>query len=65
MGQIADDVADGAKCALCGVYFRKDHGHPVTCVECWNKPSTPGYEDWILSLADLLANPTERREVTE
>ena len=25
MGQIADDVADGAKCALCGVYFRKDH----------------------------------------
>ena len=48
MGQIADDIIDGACCALCGCYFatsEKDtngspvgiyeHGCPVVCTDCW------------------------------
>jgi len=45
---IADDLADGCCCSLCGRYFinRKgrifEHGYPVYCNDCWNPKC--GYE---------------------
>lgn len=35
MGEIADDIIDGACCALCGVYFEEEHGYPVLCSDCY------------------------------
>ena len=44
MGEIADDIIDGACCALCGEYFVTkrqgniqgfEHGYPVVCEDCW------------------------------
>lgn len=43
MGEIADDMIDGACCALCGMYFADEHenmyehGYPVACEECWTE----------------------------
>ena len=34
MGEIADDMINGACCLLCGIYFEKEHGYPVVCKEC-------------------------------
>ena len=42
MGDVADDIMDGASCALCGQYFEEEHGYPVVCRECW-EPSC-GYQ---------------------
>lgn len=48
MGQIADDMLDGACCSLCGQYFVDkneelyEHGYPVACNECYEKDC--GYE---------------------
>ena len=36
MGEIADDIIDGACCAICGVYFEEEHGYPVACSECYD-----------------------------
>lgn len=36
MGLIADNMIKGACCMLCGVYFVKEHGHPVVCKDYWN-----------------------------
>ena len=35
MGEIANDIIDGACCSDCGVYFSEEHGYPVLCIECW------------------------------
>jgi hypothetical protein len=35
MGEIADDMIDGACCSLCGVYFEEEHGYPVLCTDCY------------------------------
>lgn len=42
MGQVADDMADGITCSLCGMYFQGEkedelyeHGYPAVCWECW------------------------------
>lgn len=37
---VADDMAKGAACQSCGVYFEREHGHPVVCATCWNE-ATP------------------------
>lgn len=37
MGEIADDIIDGACCALCGTYFLQEYGYPVACSICWTK----------------------------
>lgn len=37
MGEIANDMIDGACCAFCGVYFEEEHGYPVACNDCWDK----------------------------
>lgn len=37
MGEMADDIIDGASCELCGVYFKDDHGYPVVCKHCWSQ----------------------------
>ena len=48
MGEIANDIIDGACCALCGCYFIDDneelieHGYPVACKDCWTPDC--GYE---------------------
>lgn len=55
MGEIADDMTNGACCSLCGQYFVKEinkdgadvpvmyeHGYPVSCRGCWEKEC--GYE---------------------
>jgi hypothetical protein len=55
MGEIANDMIEGACCALCGQYFVREvnkdgadvpvmheHGYPVACKECW-EPGC-GYE---------------------
>lgn len=36
MGEIADDMIEGACCQLCMQYFVEDHGYPVVCNSCWN-----------------------------
>ena len=36
MGEIADDMIDGASCSWCGVYFSEEHGYPVACESCWD-----------------------------
>lgn len=50
MGEISDDIIEGACCALCGQYFADpededalfEHGFPVACKECWEPDC--GYE---------------------
>lgn len=46
---MADDIIDGACCALCGQYFVTqsaeeiyEHGYPVACNECYEEGC--GYE---------------------
>lgn len=39
MGEIAQDVLDGACCERCGVYFTDEHGHPVLCEHCYKRAS--------------------------
>ena len=34
MGEIADDMIDGACCSLCGVYFEWENEFPVLCASC-------------------------------
>jgi len=36
MGEIADDMVNGAKCSHCGVYFAVEHGYPVLCRDCFH-----------------------------
>jgi len=39
MGEIADDMINGASCSWCGCYFEdEDWGIPVVCREC--------FDDW-------------------
>ena len=38
MGELADDIIDGACCALCGIYFEEEHGYPVACKCCHEDP---------------------------
>jgi NMD protein affecting ribosome stability and mRNA decay len=35
MGDIADDMIEGACCSQCGIYFEEDHGYPVLCEDCF------------------------------
>ena len=37
MGDIADDLLNGACCSYCSQYFVDDHGYSVLCNDCWNK----------------------------
>lgn len=36
MGEMADDMVNGASCSLCGIYFQEEHGYPVICKSCYN-----------------------------
>ena len=36
MEDISDDIINGACCALCGIYFKEEHGYPVACADCWH-----------------------------
>lgn len=35
MGEIADDLINGACCSHCMQYFLKEHGYPVLCKSCY------------------------------
>lgn len=37
MGDLADDIIEGACCSDCGVYFEEEHGYPVLCKSCWEE----------------------------
>ena len=37
MGEIANDIIDGACCAICGIYFKEEHGYPVACESCYDE----------------------------
>lgn len=40
MGEIANDMIEGACCSDCSCYFVKEHGYPVICNDCiggWSK----------------------------
>jgi len=39
MGDIANDLVNGAACAHCGTYFEREHGFPVLCHHCWKRAS--------------------------
>ena len=57
MGEIADDIINGACCALCGQYFVKsyldeegneithEHGYPVACKDCYELDCGYGESD--------------------
>lgn len=34
MGDFANDIIYGRVCSDCGIFFEKEHGYPVLCVEC-------------------------------
>ena len=34
MGEIAEDMVDGACCQVCGSYFATPFGYPVVCKTC-------------------------------
>lgn len=36
MGQMAEDAINGFSCSWCGTYFKKEHGYPVACKDCWD-----------------------------
>ena len=37
MGEIANDLVNGACCSWCSKYFKKEHGYPVICKECFEE----------------------------
>lgn len=39
MGELADDMINGASCSECGVYFTQEHGYPVLCTDCHEQSS--------------------------
>ena len=42
MGDVSDAITEGERCALCGVFFMREHGFPVLCGWCWR--NTPRIE---------------------
>jgi len=46
MSEIADDIVEGACCALCSTYFQKDHGYPVLCGDCWKNAKPEERKDY-------------------
>lgn len=42
MGEIADDMVNGASCEQCGMPFVQEHGYPATCKDCWRKMKKDG-----------------------
>lgn len=53
MGDIADDLIEGASCAECSTYFVTErheagatHGYPVICRDCWTQASQPQRVAW-------------------
>ena len=43
MGEIADDLIEGACCSLCGVYFEDEHGYSVLCEDCFDSDDQDMY----------------------
>ena len=39
MGEIADDMVDGACCSRCGEYFEAETGYPALCDACYENAS--------------------------
>lgn len=50
MGDLADQIIDGAACAFCLMPFVKDHGYPVACSSCWEPKC--GYQKAVFKTID-------------
>lgn len=46
MGEMAEDVIEGACCAYCNTYFDEEHGYPVLCMECWRSATSKEKEEY-------------------
>lgn len=44
MGENADDMIEGLTCSWCGIMFKKEHGFPVLCKNCYDKEVDHGRE---------------------
>jgi len=40
MAQNANDMINGTSCTFCGVFFKKQHGYPVVCTDCFDDSTT-------------------------
>ncbi len=53
MGEITDDIVEGACCQLCGCYFDGgpkriySHRYPVVCWDCWTDLSKKERRDYV------------------
>jgi len=54
MGELADDMIEGASCQWCGQYFEEEHGHPVVCKECWTDTTLEERKNVIKATYNLL-----------
>jgi hypothetical protein len=36
MGSLANDMVTGRSCSECGIYFEKEHGYPILCIDCFD-----------------------------
>lgn len=43
MSAMTDDIVGGAICAECLTPFRKAHGYPVLCKDCFKHAANPQY----------------------
>lgn len=53
MGDMADDLIEGASCMECSTYFKNErdeagatHGYPVVCRECWADADRVQRQGW-------------------
>lgn len=53
MGELADDMIEGASCSWCGVYFEGTHGYPVVCKDCAEGESRKSLRKLGLQVATL------------
>lgn len=47
MGEIAQDLVNGACCSYCGKYFEQDHGYPVLCKKCWKSAAVEERKEFV------------------
>jgi len=45
MGEVADDIVNGACCSECGFYFDQEFGYPTLCESCQSHKSQKGHEE--------------------
>lgn len=70
MGEIAEDIMDGTRCDVCGLFFFKKgtedlytHEYPATCNDCWREmtPKEQKHHQKQLSDASTSSSWTKHR----